>query len=407
MNKIDNIANFLNKKSKKCLAINGPWGVGKTHLWKQVEKKLSKVNKDKKVVYIDLFGKESYKQILEEIVFKIHGNYNKIMNTFSQITTKIAKIKSAGTININPDAIFSFLKKEDFNNIIVCFDNIERRSDNLSLKEILGLVNLLKEEKECNVVMIFHKGELEEQDNNSAINDKEKQAKQDNSKNWYQTYKEKIIDYEFVINDNSKVANSIISNKIECDEKVQNIIFECYQRFCSNNLRLLLKFIEYINYFNEECFNQYHSDKLFYMVLNIYYQDLLKYTKQHYCIPINDHDKNINIPIFQEYFNNYYVLSQEKLSILKNNFKNSLKNYNRMYFLDYHKKYLYGNLNDIDFAKYIEDLFPKFKNYIYENGAYYSITYYQRFFKLYKKITSKELDCKKNIEKKFIKELVE
>ncbi|EKQ8003405.1 hypothetical protein P6X27_000672, partial [Campylobacter jejuni] len=70
-------------------------------------------------------------------------------------------------------------------------------------------------------------------------------------------------------------------------------------------------------------------------------------------------------------------------------------------------KYLYGNLNDIDFAKYIEDLFPKFKNYIYENGAYYSITYYQRFFKLYKKITSKELDCKKNIEKNFIKELVE
>ncbi|EKL5141754.1 AAA family ATPase, partial [Campylobacter jejuni] len=253
MNKIDNIANFLNKKSKKCLAINGPWGVGKTHLWKQVEKKLSKVNKDKKVVYIDLFGKESYKQILEEIVFKIHGNYNKIMNTFSQITTKIAKIKSAGTININPDAIFSFLKKEDFNNIIVCFDNIERRSDNLSLKEILGLVNLLKEEKECNVVMIFHKGELEEQDNNSAINDKEKQAKQDNSKNWYQTYKEKIIDYEFIINDNSKAAHNIISNEVKYDKEVQNIIFECYQNSC-NNLRLLLCFVEHIIYFNKECF---------------------------------------------------------------------------------------------------------------------------------------------------------
>ncbi|HAA2008459.1 TPA_asm: hypothetical protein GD867_08680, partial [Campylobacter jejuni] len=247
MNKIDNIANFLNKKSKKCLAINGPWGIGKTHLWKQVEKKLSEDKKEKKVVYIDLFGKESYKQILEEIVFKIHGNYNKIMNTFSQITTKIAKVKSAGTININPDAIFSFLKKEDFNNIIVCFDNIERRSDNLSLKEILGLVNLLKEEKECNVVMIFHKDELEEQDNNSAINDKEKQAKQDNSKNWYQTYKEKIIDYEFVINDNSKAAHNIISNGVKYDKEVQNIIFECYQNSC-NNLRLLLRFVEHIIY---------------------------------------------------------------------------------------------------------------------------------------------------------------
>ncbi|EOI2996224.1 P-loop NTPase fold protein, partial [Campylobacter jejuni] len=58
MNKIDNIANFLNKKSKKCLAINGSWGIGKTYLWKQVEKKLSEDSKDKedkKVVYIDLF----------------------------------------------------------------------------------------------------------------------------------------------------------------------------------------------------------------------------------------------------------------------------------------------------------------------------------------------------------------
>lgn len=365
-----------------------------------------KINTDKKVVYIDLFGKESYKQILEEIVFKIHGNYNKIMNTFSQITTKIAKIKSAGTININPDAIFSFLKKEDFNNIIVCFDNIERRSDNLSLKEILGLVNLLKEEKECNVVMIFHKGELEEQDNNSAINDKEKQAKQDNGKNWYQTYKEKIIDYEFIINDNSKVAHNIISNEVKCDKEVQNIIFKCYQQFCSNNLRLLLKFIEYVNYFNKECFNQYYSDKLFYMVLNIYYQDLLKYTKQHYCTPINDHNKEIDIPIFQKYFNNYYILSQENLSILKNNFENSLKNYNRMYFRNYYEKYLYGNLDDINFVKCIEDLLPKFKNYTYENGTYYSISYYQAFFELYRRIMGKELDCKKDIEKKLLKNLL-
>ncbi|HEB9321222.1 TPA: hypothetical protein RZK33_000499 [Campylobacter coli] len=399
MSKIDNITNFLNNNSKKCLAINGAWGIGKTYLWKQVENKLFKISTDKKVVYIDLFGKESYKQILEEIVFKIHGNYNKIINTFSQITTKIVKLKSAGTVNINPDTIFSFLKKEDFNNIIVCFDNIERRSDNLSLKEILGLVNLLKEDKECNVVMIFHKEELDRIKN--------KDTKENSKKSWYEIYKEKIIDYEFIINDNSKAANDIISNKIKCDKEIQNIIFKCYQQFCNENLRLLLKFIEYVNYFNKECFNQYHNNKLFYIALNIYYQDLLKYTKQHYCIPINDHNKQIDIPIFQEYFNNYYALSQENLSILKNNFENSLKNYNRMYFRNYYEKYLYGNLDDINFVKYIEDLLPKFKNYTYENGTYYSISYYQAFFELYRRIMGKELGCKKDIEKKIIKELVE
>ncbi|ECQ9349847.1 KAP family NTPase [Campylobacter jejuni] len=407
MNKIDNIANFLNKKSKKCLAINGPWGIGKTHLWKQVEKKLSEDKKEKKVVYIDLFGKESYKQILEEIVFKIHGNYNKIMNTFSQITTKIAKVKSAGTININPDAIFSFLKKEDFNNIIVCFDNIERRSDNLSLKEILGLVNLLKEEKECNVVMIFHKDELEEQDNNSAINDKEKQAKQDNSKNWYQTYKEKIIDYEFVINDNSKAAHNIISNGVKYDKEVQNIIFECYQNSC-NNLRLLLRFVEHIIYFNKECFmkikKEDYSNEIFFGGLKMYYDILLNCIKKYYSY---NTDKKQYQSIFEKYFDDSCYLNQDDLDTLKSHFESDLKEKTRIYFNKCKDKYLYSNLNDIDFAKYIEDLLPKFKNYIYENGTYYSITYYQRFFKLYKKITSKELDCKKNIEKNFIKELAE
>ncbi|EDP6880273.1 AAA family ATPase [Campylobacter lari] len=262
MNKIDTIANFLNKKSKKCLAINGSWGIGKTYLWKQVENKLSEINADKKIIYIDLFGKESYKQILEEIVFKIHGNYNKIANTFSQIIAKITEIKSAGTININPDAIFSFLKKEDFKKVIVCFDNIERRSDNLSLKEILGLVNLLKEEKECNVVVIFHEEELKEQDDNLTENNKEEQAKQYNSKNWYQIYKEKVIDCEITIKDNDEVAKAIIKDRInkytkitdEIRNIIENIIFERYKEQCNGNLRLLYHVLEHIDYFNKQCF---------------------------------------------------------------------------------------------------------------------------------------------------------
>lgn len=401
MNKIDNIANLLNNNSKKCLAINGAWGIGKTYLWKQVENKLSKINTDKKIVYIDLFGKESYKQILEEIVFKIHRNYNKIINTFSQIATKIIKLKSAGTVNINPDTIFSFLKKEDFNNIIVCFDNIERRTDNLSLKEILGLVNLLKEDKECSVVMIFNKEEL------GKI--KNKDTEENNKKSWYEIYKEKIIDYEFIINDNGKVANDIISNKIKCDKEIQNIIFECYQNSCNNNLRLLLHFIEHIIYFNKECFikikKEDYSNEIFFDGLKMYYDILLDHIKEYYSYDINE-DKPQYF-IFNKYFDNLCYLNQDDLDILKSHFKSSLKEKARIYFNKYKNKYLYGNLNDMDFAKHIEDSFPRFQNYTYQNGTYYSISYYQAFFELYEKIMSKELVYKKDIEKKIIKELVE
>ncbi|WP_234126478.1 MULTISPECIES: hypothetical protein [unclassified Campylobacter] len=92
---------------------------------------------------------------------------------------------------------------------------------------------------------------------------------------------------------------------------------------------------------------------------------------------------------------------------MKFHFESDLKEEARIYFDKCRDKYLYSNLNDIDFAKYIKDLFPKFKNYIYGNGAYSSISYYQYFFIIYKKITGKELNCKKDIEKFVIKELVE
>ncbi|EAI2149083.1 hypothetical protein KY417_001169 [Campylobacter jejuni] len=406
------ISKYLITKEKQCLVILGAWGVGKTYLWKQIEKEITLNFDNKKVIYIDLFGKENYKQILEEIILKLHGNYNKIINIFTQIAFRIAKFKSAGMVDINSGAIFSFLKKEDFKNIIVCFDNVERRSDNLSLKEILGLVNLLKEDKECNVVMIFRKDKLEEQNNNVTTNNKE-EAKQDLN-SLYQIYKEKVIDYEIDIDNNSEeAANNIISNKIECDKEIQNIIFECYQNSCNNNLRLLLRFIEHIIYFNKECFmkikKEDYSNEIFFGGLKIYYDILLNHIEEYYSYDIS-YDINKDKPkyfIFKKYFDNFCYLNQDDLDTLKSHFEDSLKEEARIDFNKCKDKYLYGNLNDIDFAKYIEDLLPKFKNYIYGNGAYSSISYYQYFFNIYKKITGKELNCKKDIEKSAIKELVE
>lgn len=271
----------------------------------------------------------------------------------------------------------------------MCFDNIERRTDNLSLKEILGLVNLLKEDKECSVVMIFNKEELDRIKN--------KDTEENNKKSWYEIYKEKIIDYEFIINDNGKAANDIISNEIECDKEMQNIIFECYQNSYNNNLQLLLHFIEHIIYFNKECFIKIkkadYSNEIFFDGLKMYYDILLDHIKEYYSYDINE-DKPQYF-IFNKYFGDLCYLNQDDLDIFKSHFKSSLKEKARIYFNKYKNKYLYGNLNDIDFAKHIEDLFSRFQNYTYENGAYYSISYYQAFFELYEKIMSKELDCKK------------
>ncbi|HFU2590510.1 NTPase KAP [Campylobacter jejuni] len=324
---IDKIAEFLTSKSRVCLTINGPWGIGKTHLWKQVEEK---INTDKKVVYIDLFGKESYKQILEEIVFKIHQNYNKTVNVTSQIISKTINIKSAGIININPDAIFSFLKKEDFNNIIVCFDNIERRSDNLSLKEILGLVNLLKEDKECSVVLILNKNELNKQEDNAknnmqtSSNDKTQYDAKQNNNDWYQEYKEKVIDYEMLLENNDEIAKALIEEAFMQDEKfiqdddlksnLVDIVLKHYQDICDSNLRLLLKILEHIKYFNERCF-QSHYDKTikeeFIIVIHEHYLAIFNAVKDFY-IQRKEKRNLSNIYIYDivtRYLNNFFIIN--------------------------------------------------------------------------------------------------
>jgi len=45
---------------------------------------------------------------------------------------------------------------------IVCIDDLERKGDTLKIKDVLGLVSFLKEERRCKVVVILNDGAFEE-----------------------------------------------------------------------------------------------------------------------------------------------------------------------------------------------------------------------------------------------------
>lgn len=419
---VKEIKGYVERDDKKCLVINGSWGIGKTYLWKQVEKKFEdeknedEKNTNKEIVYIDLFGKESYKQILEEIVFKLYGKRNEALKEISKLV-KLVKLVSTGLekiiygfINIGFEALFSLLEKKDFKNIIVCFDNIERKSDNLALKDIIGLVNLLKEDKECNVVMIFNKEELNKLENKESDESKDKES------NWYETYKEKFVDYELTIKNNDEVAKDIIKTKLneerkdglpnkheEHKERVEKIIFELFKQLCDNNLRLLFKFIEHIRYSNQECFFIKHYDKddeAFFQTLELYYEYLLNHIKEYYSLKNN---KSFNIHVFQSYFDNFFNLSE--LQNLTGVFEQEIKSNGRKFFEDCKNNYLFDNLNNQKFAKCIRIFFSKFENFAGEFQIR-KFNYYKIFFKTYEKITGEKLDCEENFDKFFIEILV-
>lgn len=371
---IDKIAEFLTSKSRVCLTINGPWGIGKTHLWKQVEEK---INTDKKVVYIDLFGKESYKQILEEIVFKLYGTYNSIIEKASNIASKLIEKVSCEFIKIEPNAVFSIAKKDDFNNIIVCFDNIERKSDNLSLKEILGLVNLLKEDKECSVVLILNKNELNKQEDNAknnmqtSSNDKTQHDAKQNNNDWYQEYKEKVIDYEMLLENNDEIAKALIEEAFMQDKKLirdnglksnlVNIVLKHYQDICDSNLRLLLKILEHIKYFNERCF-QSHYDKTikeeFIIVIHEHYLAIFNAVKDFY-IQRKEKRNLSNMYIYDivtRYLNNFFIINDNDEKKLNDIIIRQLSSELFLTFEKTYTTYFDEGDSDADFKNKIENI---------------------------------------------------
>lgn len=416
--KVDSIVRFLSKHRSNqegtCLVIQGAWGIGKTYLWKEVEKKIAEEEykeNNKKVVYIDLFGKESYQQILEEIVLKVNEKDNKNSKLFSKFVDNIVKLASNGAINIGWETLFSLLEKKDFENIIVCFDNIERRSDKLLLKDILGLVNLLKEDKSSNVVMIL---------NEDKLDSTKQENKSKEQKNWYKEFKEKVVDCEYEIENNDEIAKIIIKDNLEnknpnigekVKEEVEKIIFNYFEKYCKNNLRLLKKVISYINYFNENCFYRlYESDfhQSFIETLNDFYKDLfccsIQYFEQERDLNFNT--KLSNFPYFKKYLCNLLELDEQDLDRVCNSFEENVKEpiiRNSVLGSNIYGNYLDGNLNDEEFIKGFEILSTtKIDKY----SRYRDFSYFKTILDLYKEITGKEFAKKNKIIKDFIEELV-
>ncbi len=127
--------------------------------------------------------------------------------------------------------MLTLFKKQDFKNIVVCFDDFERLSPSIKLEEVLGLIAELKEQKECKVVMILNEGKLG--DNKETLD----------------KYKEKLIDYEFSYDPKPSESLEILQDKLtafkEC-ELLQNYLTE----HKINNIRVISRIINALNDFS-------------------------------------------------------------------------------------------------------------------------------------------------------------
>ena len=163
------IRRFLFAPQPEVLCIRGRWGVGKTFAWNRCLREARAVKKIglKRYSYVSLFGLTS----LDDLKFSIFEN---------TVRSEMEVKPSLETLRSNAMGVAEHLGRKAVwfaqqlplvkNHVgglspvwflsvkatIICVDDFERRGERLAVRDVLGLVSNLKEEKECKVVLILN-----------------------------------------------------------------------------------------------------------------------------------------------------------------------------------------------------------------------------------------------------------
>ena len=174
---------FLQKDTPGVLSIKGSWGTGKTHYWKNSVKKEQCHEDYQKLAYISLFGAKSIEEVEAKLllnVFQIDTKtkwYNRFSRRIPEGVLLLQELYS------KVSKLVSMMLIESVSKSTICLDDLERRSKELDIKDIFGLIDRLREINSCKVVLIFDEEHLIEDEADSEV---------------YKRYREKVFDTELV-----------------------------------------------------------------------------------------------------------------------------------------------------------------------------------------------------------------
>jgi hypothetical protein len=227
------VETFLKTETPEVIAIRGAWGVGKTFAWKKylTEARNNGIIALNNYSYVSLFGLNSLNELKLAVFMGMVNKKNigapqdsgvmksarKKMAWLSRNTIQVLKglpyVKDL-TATIESVAFYSVRKT------IICIDDFERKGKSLDAQDIMGLVNFLKEERECKVVLIL---------NDESLDD---QASMD-----YGKYREKVIDIEVVFSPTASECAEIGLSNDAVSPKLRSFV----ENLGINNIRIIKK----------------------------------------------------------------------------------------------------------------------------------------------------------------------
>jgi len=242
---------MINDDREFVAMLSGEWGVGKTHFWTTFKDKYLETNK-KEIAYVSLFGQNSLDDIETSIVLQVSSFSQKLQGISKRIKEIKEKILKGEDISIPVpvNAILSLLSNKDFENVVICFDDFERLSDKISLKDVMGLISLFKEQKKCKVVMILNEEELNKRTDRDGQRYNE----------IFGLYKEKILDYSFQFNPSAQELFKTVEKDMSAIEFCEHsIIYEFFTNINLRNIRIMKQVIYQLTNFS--FISKYELDK--------------------------------------------------------------------------------------------------------------------------------------------------
>lgn len=364
------IIDFLENDNLKVLAITGDWGVGKTYLWQKGVYEKFTIQQDF-YSYVSLFNVETISELKTKLYYKLtptkKENSRKYVPNHIELTNQTKNI-------------IQQLQKIEINNYLICFDDIERKSDRLDLRTFLGYVSELKEFNDSNnkILIIFNYNEMNFED-----------------KKTLDKYKEKIIDLEIIYKPKTNRNLEILLAHKEkfsftSDEEWFSLFVGQLLKIELTNIRLLLFICRNIDHLkNILAKNNYniHNETIKNIVNSIIFFNIIKYkksddnealdlndirelmTKSH---RLNDDEYRKKSSIFDSYKSKYYFSNfsnyhLEILSYIDNGYIENIENFLQHFFKFNQQIKRINFYNTIDHLK-----FKKSANFLLTQSEYIS-----------------------------------
>nr|WP_288834221.1 P-loop NTPase fold protein [uncultured Flavobacterium sp.] len=278
---VEIIKQYLNIETNYAVIINGQYGVGKTHFYKNYlspkikEVSLSKDERKKYTpIHISLFGFKSLDEIQTAIFVELYPILkNKGLKLAAGIGKSlirgIAQIKGVGEIDqyigdITQDAD-DWLKYDE---LVICFDDLDRKSEGLDLRDVFGFINSLVENQGVKILIIANEEQLiKDEHYSSSLREKVIGVSIQFEPDVQEVYKQ-IIETRYATSSKS-LFKFLEANSSRIVETIQ---------INQNNFRNLVFFLEHLKTIYYPLENEFQVDKDFNLLKEEKLQSVLNFT---------------------------------------------------------------------------------------------------------------------------------